>query len=269
VRTRQKEAFVLCKFWDYVLQRIQFFWKTDSRRSADLVQKIEGTQLKAMRAIHLSWGAAVSQAARLTALAVLVAAVGSVPAVQAKTPTYTIVPLGLADPSDPASIILPIAINDLGVVVGFAYRTNELPEALRWFKGTSTVLQPLPVEPPYNQSLAQPRPINNHDEIVGTDLLSGQTSVQASAIWPASGGVFNLSALITGQSWATAINNAGQVVGYNKAPVTAGGPVHYRAFLYQNGAVTMLPPPETTGDSWADGINDSGVIIGTANFGTT
>jgi hypothetical protein len=93
--------------------------------------KIEGTRLKAMRAIHLTWGAAVSKAARLTAFAVLVGAVGSVPAVQAATPTYRIVPLGLADPSDPASIILPIAINDLGVVVSFAYRTNELPEALR------------------------------------------------------------------------------------------------------------------------------------------
>ena len=43
----------------------------------------------------------------------------------------------------------------------------------------------------------------------------------------------------------------------------------FATFLYQNGAITMLPPPETTGDSWGDGINDAGVIIGTANFGTT
>ncbi len=62
------------------------------------------------------------------------------------------------------------------------------------------------------------------------------------------------------ESYATAINNLGQVVGYSYFPNDS--PFTYRhAFLYENGQMSDLTP-NTIASSDAQDINDSGQIVG-------
>jgi probable HAF family extracellular repeat protein len=68
------------------------------------------------------------------------------------------------------------------------------------------------------------------------------------------------------QSYATGINNLGQVSGYS---IGFDGPAnHYHAWLYSNGALTRLG---TLGgpQSQAFGVNDSGQVIGTSTTATS
>jgi probable HAF family extracellular repeat protein len=60
-------------------------------------------------------------------------------------------------------------------------------------------------------------------------------------------------------SWATGINNRGQIVGYAE---TAGGQTH--AFLYANGVMRDLGTFPGGTDSWAYSINNCGQIVGEA-----
>jgi probable HAF family extracellular repeat protein len=60
-------------------------------------------------------------------------------------------------------------------------------------------------------------------------------------------------------SWASGINDAGQVVGYSYA--AAGG----NAFLWQNGIMTNLGElPGGGDDSFALGINNAGQVVGSS-----
>ncbi|HEX5244439.1 MAG TPA: hypothetical protein VFW23_14350, partial [Tepidisphaeraceae bacterium] len=61
------------------------------------------------------------------------------------------------------------------------------------------------------------------------------------------------------ESWPTAINSSGQVVGYSAVPGA-----HYNAWLYSNGSMTSLGNPAFPG-SQAFALNDVGQVVGTSN----
>jgi probable HAF family extracellular repeat protein len=90
--------------------------------------------------------------------------------------------------------------------------------------------------------------INDSGQVVGfNSVLRGIANL---AFNFTSGG-----ALAPNQSWATAINNNGQVVGqYDNSS--------YHAFLYSGGTETDLGTLPGTASSEAHGINDSGQIVG-------
>jgi hypothetical protein len=63
------------------------------------------------------------------------------------------------------------------------------------------------------------------------------------------------------QTWATDINDPGQIVGsYSTGNAVAG-------FLYSNGIYTTISFPLAGSDTWVWGINNSGLIVGTINTG--
>ena len=63
-------------------------------------------------------------------------------------------------------------------------------------------------------------------------------------------------------TYASGINNAGQIVGYYLG--TAGGIEGYHGFLYSDGKFTTIDPPnaQSTYGTYAYGINDAGAIVG-------
>ena len=74
--------------------------------------------------------------------------------------------------------------------------------------------------------------------------------------------MLDLGTLGGASSFANAINNHGQVVGYSVAPNNGGG----RAFLYSDGRMTDLNTSIPAGSGWflenATGLNDGGQIAG-------
>jgi probable HAF family extracellular repeat protein len=65
------------------------------------------------------------------------------------------------------------------------------------------------------------------------------------------------------QTWATGINDQGQIVGsYN----TGHG---FNGFLYSNGIYTKISVPSAPDDTYVYGINNSRQIVGTYNTGST
>lgn len=77
--------------------------------------------------------------------------------------------------------------------------------------------------------------------------------------------VTDLGALSGGRSWATGINDKGQVVGYADTDSPGGRSGDNHAFLYSNGVMTDLG---TLGgySSEAYGINSSGQVVGYADL---
>lgn len=97
--------------------------------------------------------------------------------------------------------------------------------------------------------------INNHGDIVGR--YGNNAFVYA-------GGV--ATGIVTDtHSWATGINDAGQVVG-TAASYFIGGP--QTAFVYAGGATTILEPDfPFGGESFGNAINNAGAIVGTVSYG--
>jgi probable HAF family extracellular repeat protein len=106
---------------------------------------------------------------------------------------------------------------------------------------------------------ASPTALNNVGQIVGN---RGTFPFQRAFLWDAQHGVQDLGALDGFGSFASGINDAGQVVGYS----SFNGINSYHAFLYRDGVMTdlndLLPP----GSNWrlieARAINDAGQIVG-------
>ncbi len=100
--------------------------------------------------------------------------------------------------------------------------------------------------------------INDHGQVVGWSHLVGDGSARAT-VWE-NGNIVNLGSGAD-FSYATAINNKGQIVG------TSTGPVNERARLWERdeaGNITMtnLGTLGAGGNSVAYGINEQGVIVG-------
>lgn len=143
------------------------------------------------------------------------------------------------------------AINNSGQIAGAAY-FNNLPHAVLWQNGGMTDLGLL------NGLSTLPRAINDSGQIVGDwqpvsngdiphAFLYGQGQMRLLDNLPDSG-----------TCYATAINNAGEIVGWSD-----GNP---RAVLWQNGVPVDLNTRIAAGSGWvlgaATGINDQGQICG-------
>ena len=150
-------------------------------------------------------------------------------------------------------------INDHGQVVGgFSLRGLLSPSrAFLYQKGRMTVLGP-----PGRGASA--RAINNSGEIAGSIAADDDMKIpRHAAIWR-NGRMHDLGTLPGGdESWATGINDRGDVVGTS---FLAGTPwTHPRAFLCRRGKMRDLGT--LGGDSsYASAINDSGQIAGSSRF---
>ena len=143
------------------------------------------------------------------------------------------------------------SINDDGLIVGFsttaAYRSGPV-RAIQWTAaGVKTLISDCSGSPCY----AAANGINKSGQVVGTRLNGG-------FMWTAAGGPVDLGGLPGAQfSEATAINDAGQVVGYSHIGL------NYRSFVWTPAAgfvdIGILP-----GKTWtvATAINNLGQIVG-------
>ena len=140
------------------------------------------------------------------------------------------------------------AINNAGQIAG----QNNQGHAAIWDKGRIIDLGTLGHEPGgFDLSLAYD--INDRGQVVGFTTVQGETSTHA-FLWD-KGVMTDLGTLGGDYSWAHAINNAGQIVGYS---YTSEGT---HAFLWDKGVMRDLG---TAGGPFAKafGINDKGVIVG-------
>jgi probable HAF family extracellular repeat protein len=143
------------------------------------------------------------------------------------------------------------AINDSGQVAGEAIFGN-VHHAFQYSGG---VLQDIGTLSGDQWSYA--RGINASGEVVGWSGAPGRTHA-----FLYSGGVMHDLGTLGGQnSQATAINDAGDVVGSSEVP--AGGAS--RAFLYRNGVMQDLGSLQPGGTSLASAISANGQITGTAS----
>jgi len=106
------------------------------------------------------------------------------------------------------------------------------------------------------------RDINEPGQIVGESTTAGgQTHAFLITPWSGSGRMVDLGTLGGTFSQALAISNRGQVVGTS----TLSGETQTRAFLWDQGKLTALPPLD--GSMFSEGIdvNDDGIVVGQSN----
>ncbi|GID29829.1 hypothetical protein [Paractinoplanes brasiliensis] len=188
------------------------------------------------------------------------------------------------------------AMNDSGQVVGQFETADRALHPFRWERGRMTDLGVLETGP---DERGMARDINAHGDVVGSSDRGG---LQRAVLWRR-GHIVDLGDLGSGSSYASAINDRGQIVGTswtadgeprgfiwqhgrmrdlgvggftqpldinNKGQVVGWsgrgveGPQY--AFLWQHGTVTWLT---TSTRSRAHAINDRGEIVGSITDGTT
>ena len=154
----------------------------------------------------------------------------------------------------------PIAINDLGEVVGLSSIAGDLVQRpFLWINGSMQELDLLP-----GHTSGHARAINNRQQVVGMSIPPGIFGFfdSRAVLWE-NGSVIDLNTPATAGAGvvlaaALGINDAGQIVGYGFKP----GLVQF-AFLWDRGVVTEL---ETLGggNAAAASINSFGQIAGLA-----
>ena len=177
--------------------------------------------------------------------------------------TYTIKGLGVL-PGDGAST--GAGLNNWGNAVGSSITIDPvafMPERPVWFtKGTIRALPTLGSEPPglFDGSAVA---INDGGIAVGV-VFNPKSPTHAAAFSP--GGVTDLGVVIPDQnSYATAINNPGQIVGYTPVAMDFNGFFTHAVLYAGGGQIADLGALPGARDSFAMGINDQGTIVGFAS----
>jgi probable HAF family extracellular repeat protein len=146
-----------------------------------------------------------------------------------------------------------ITINDRGQAAGYSANTTAGTRlAVVWYKGTVSVLTPLPGGGGFDEALG----INEKGQIVGwSGPGPGQEHI---ALWGKDGSVHDLGTLGGAFGDGYKINNKGQVVGTSATATNGNGD----PFLWDDGVLTDLGYP--TGDVFgvAADINNHGQIVG-------
>ena len=148
-------------------------------------------------------------------------------------------------------------VNDAGQVVG----TIDNWKGFVWHNGVRTDLGDL------GGGCSNAADINDLGHIVGTScstLITNQSRSRAT-LWQ-NGAIIDLG-LAPGMedSGAASINSVGQIIGSSGLMNTETYEMTSRAFLYENGAMQVLPVPSM--EAYAGDINDSGVVVGTMRAG--
>ena len=180
---------------------------------------------------------------------------------------YTIVPfLAPVPPPNSESVhSLVLDLNDQGDAVGVEDFREELPDggyqtvqwALHLDKATGTYTQ--------LQNCTTPAGVNNLSQIVG-ESASGELGVPA--FWKAPGAAPVDLPLLSGdtQGHASAISDAGIIVGISRDDESSGTGVLWRVFVDENGDVSFvdgpLPLPPLDGDAGAWGMDVNELIDG-------
>lgn len=150
------------------------------------------------------------------------------------------------------------AINNQGQVVGYSGLRVGITHAFIWDK--NNLMQDLgTLSPDYKDSIAYD--INDAGQAVGASSSSTLQQVHAT-LW-SNGQVIDLGTLGGNQGTAVAINNKGQVVGYDTTTGN-GGLIH--PFIWEDGEMADLNSLLPNGSQWflqeVSDINDNGQILG-------
>jgi probable HAF family extracellular repeat protein len=160
------------------------------------------------------------------------------------------------------------AINERGQIVGRSdTASNDEPDfhAVLWENGIVTDLGTLP-----GGRYSWATDINNKGQIVGVSQTTSScergpfSACEHAFLWE-DGTMLDLGAIGGPFSWATAINERGQIVGFSTTSID--GPGH--AVLWDQGALIDLGALPGDDSSIAMGINNNGEIVGWSASTTT
>ena len=217
-----------------------------------------------------------------------VAQAGSARPATAPSPLYSITDLGTLTSGGTS---VATAINNAGEVVGYGVATTGIEHGFKWVNGTLTDLGT-----ESGGSFSQANAVNDAGQIAGTaDRTSGGYGYPVR--WSAAGVLQDLGGTVTNSlGVGNAIDPAGQVAGGQRPADSEGSPIGILysqtgtptylgtppdsldaaagvnakdqvvgspAFVWQAGAVTMLPGLPGGGGAGANAINISGEVVGT------
>jgi probable HAF family extracellular repeat protein len=150
------------------------------------------------------------------------------------------------------------AINDVGQVVGYSYYPDGRARATEWSGGSVINLGgALP-----GSAYSYANGINDGGQVVGWSVVGG---VHRATEW-SGGSVIFLPGVAHFESFANAINDVGQVVGFGNAINDIGQEVGIVATEWSGGSVIDLGVLPGYVYSIAYGINDAGVAVGVSFF---
>ncbi len=149
------------------------------------------------------------------------------------------------------------AINDVGEIAGTAAMAGDFSHACVWKNGVQHYLPEFP-----NAKASHAWGINNDGWIVGS-CGNGKPSPpffeDTHAVLWLDDEIIDLGVLGGSSSAATAVNDAGQIVGVVSLPW--GQEV---GFIWESGRMSRLPTPRRYHGARAEDINEDGLIVGTS-----
>ncbi|CAN5384334.1 hypothetical protein BH09PLA1_BH09PLA1_24990 [soil metagenome] len=148
----------------------------------------------------------------------------------------------------------PYALNELGHVAGVSARPQNQIKPFFW-SSTTGMVDFSPSGNPGSFPTGFATGINDLDQVVGYRYPDAKQYPRA-FVWSSSAGFQTLGTLGGPDSYATAINNAGQITGYAGIP---NGLAH--AFVYDP-ANGMRDIATLSGNSYARSINENGQVAG-------